>query len=379
MTKPQYDKKVLAIDPGFRTGCKIVVLDNNTNPIEFSKIFLEKTNESLSIMNSLILKHKLQIIVIGNGTASNETYELLKPLNIPITIVNESGASVYSASDVANEEFAELDLTDRGTISIGRRYIDPLAELVKIPVESIGVGMYQHDINQNELKKKLSYVIEDVVNMVGINVNTSSIYLLKEVSGLDKKSAKKIVLNKPYKSREHLKKVLSTKSYEQSIGFLRVPQSSETLDNTSIHPEQYEVTKYIMNNKITSYEKSQDQLKKIYPLMNKETFEDIIKAYANIGLDPRKHEATLKIDKQVKFEDLKEGDILTGVVRNITQFGAFVDVGLKNDGLIHISQLANKFVKNPNEVVEIGQEVKAKIIKIDKTNLKVNLSLKQVE
>lgn len=239
--------------------------------------------------------------------------------------------------------------------------------------------MYQHDINQNELKKKLSYVIEDVVNFVGININTASEYLLKEVSGLNKTNAKKIVQNKPYKTRAQLKKILSEKAYQQAAGFLRVPESSEKFDNTSIHPEQYEIAKYIIENKITNLNQHEQKLKQLLSQITQQTIDDIITAYNQMGQDPRKHEATLKMDKTITIENLKEGDILDGVVRNIMQFGAFIDIGLKNDGLVHISELADKFVKDPHEIVEVGQQVKVKIIKIDLINKKTNLSMKEIE
>ncbi|NCC70723.1 S1 RNA-binding domain-containing protein, partial [bacterium] len=353
------------------------IINKENKALDFNKIYLEKKEISINIIKNFIEKYKVDIVVIGNGTASNETYEFIKEnFNLPLSIVNESGASVYSASEIANEEFPNLDLTDRGTISIGRRFIDPLAEFLKIPVISIGVGMYQHDMNQKELETKLSYVIEDVVNLVGINVNTASIYLLKEISGLNLKSAKKIYNNKPYKNREELKKILSSKAYEQAIGFLRVVNSKEELDNTSIHPEQYEVSKFIIKNQIKSYPKYEKELKSIYPLINEKVYEDIILAYNDMGKDPRKFEAILNIEKTLNIEDLKIGDIINGVVRNILQFGVFVDIGIKNDGLIHISELANKFIKDPHEIVEIGQSLKVKVIGIDLEKGKVKLSLK---
>lgn len=381
MTKPQYGKSVLAIDPAFRTGCKIAVLSKENKPLEFSKIYLEKENEGINVVSSLISKYSIDVIVIGNGTASNETLDFVRNnfSNIPSIVVNESGASMYSASQAANEEFPELDLTDRGTISIGRRYIDPLSELVKIPPHNIGVGMYQHDVNQKELERKLNYVVEDVVNLVGINVNTASVHILKYISGLNAKSAKKIIDNIPYSSRSGLKKVLSAKAFEQAAGFLRVPQSKEVLDNTSIHPEQYEIARFIIQNNIKDYSLNEKKLKEIYSEINKETFDDILKAYAEMGKDPRIHEATLNIEKNLDINDLEIGQVVKGIVRNITQFGAFVDIGLKNDGLVHISQLADKFVKDPHEIVEVGQEVEAKVLKIDLEHGKVNLSMRDLD
>lgn len=382
MTKPQYGKTVLAIDPGFRTGCKIAVIDKNNNPVEFSKIYVDKKELAISKLKSLISKHSPNVIVIGNGTASNETVELInKNFDIEHVVINESGASVYSASEAGNEEFPDLDATDRGTVSIGRRYIDPLSELVKIPPHNIGVGMYQHDINQKELGQKLSYVVEDVVNMVGININTASVYILSYISGLSKKSAKKIFDNRSYKSRKELSRVLTKKTFEQAAGFLRVPESLEKFDNTSIHPEQYTLAEYVikMNIKTEDFGKEKEKLIKLYPNATAQTISDIQIAYENLGKDPRVYEANMKLDKTLNIEDLKEGDIVDGIVRNITQFGAFVDIGLKNDGLIHISQLADKFVKNPADIVEIGEQLKVKVIGIDQEKGKVQLSLKDID
>lgn len=246
MTKPEYGKTILAIDPGFRAGCKLCVLDAGGNPIFFDKIYLDTKAEAITKLKSILAKYAPDVIVIGNGTGVNETVELVQSISsLEIFIVNESGASVYSASKVAAEEFPKLDSLDRGTVSIGRRYIDPLSELVKIPVGSIGVGMYQHDIPEKKLEEKLGYVVEDTVNEVGINVNTASSYVLEYISGIGKVAAKKIYNHRPYKSRADLKKQLSEAVYEQAAGFLRVPESKEVLDNTDIHPEQYKLAKYI--------------------------------------------------------------------------------------------------------------------------------------
>ena len=379
MLKPHYSKNILAIDPGFRTGCKLCVLDKDGMTILFDKIFLHKKELALTTLTPLL--EKVDSVVIGNGTASNETYELIdKNFSKEIIVVNESGASVYSTSKIGQEEFPKLDATDRGTISIGRRYIDSLSELVKVPVISIGVGMYQHDLNQKELEQELSNVVEDVVNLVGINVNSASIYLLSYVSGLTKKSAKKIFDNRPYNSREELKKILSKKVYEQSVGFLRVIDGLSKFDNTGIHPEQYELAELIVSkiNEPDVFNKYKTELFKIKNDITSEVVQDIINDYKNAGTELRQYEGNLKVNIKIKFEDLKIGDILTGVVRNVTQFGAFVDVGLKNDALIHISQLANMFVKNPSDIISIGQEVKAKLIDIDQENKRLKLSLKDV-
>ncbi|MDD5213375.1 MAG: Tex-like N-terminal domain-containing protein [Candidatus Gracilibacteria bacterium] len=379
MTKPDYSKKILAIDPGFRTGCKIVVLDEGGNPVEFSKIFLESQNEAMEKIKKLEAKHNFEIIVIGNGTASNESVELVQKVSSKkIVIVNESGASVYSASKLAAEEFPELDVTDRGTISIGRRYIDPLSELVKVPVSSIGVGMYQHDIAEKKLEEKLANTVEDTVNEVGVNVNVASVYVLNYISGFDKRSAKKVYEKRPYKSRKDLAKVLGAKAYEQAAGFLRVPDSKEKFDNTNIHPEQYELAKYVIENNIRAldFDKNEDALVAIYPDVNKDTVRFIWESYNAIGADPRVNSTHMEVGKKLDIKELKEGDILDGVVRNVLAFGAFVDIGLKNDGLVHISEIADTFVKDPMDFVKVGEKKKVRVVLVDLEKNKVQLSMR---
>ncbi|MDD5530359.1 MAG: Tex-like N-terminal domain-containing protein [bacterium] len=379
MLKPHYGESILAIDPGYRTGCKICILDKNSAPVYFSKIFLDKKEETLQTLKTLFSKNKIDVITIGNGTASGEIFDLIKNnFDCATVLVNESGASVYSTSEAGQEEFPALDATDRGTISIGRRYVDSLSEFVKIPVISVGVGMYQHDMNQKELERKLSDTVEDVVNLVGINVNSASTYLLSYVSGLSKKDAKKIFENKPYKSREQLKKLLGKKAYEQGVGFLRVPGSENVFDRTAIHPEQYKVASFIIEkmeegNLFSTYRNDMD---KLYPGITNEVVLDIISNYKNAGKELRQYEGSLKLRASIKIEDLTIGDMVEGIVRNVTQFGAFVDIGLKNNALIHISQLADRFIKNPLEVVSIGEELKAKVLDIDIKNGRISLSLK---
>lgn len=294
--------------------------------------------------------------------------------------MNESGASVYSASPVAQEEFPDLDSLDRGTVSIGRRYIDPLSELVKIPVGSIGVGMYQHDIAPKKLDEKLGYVVEDVVNEVGINVNNASIYVLSHISGIDKREAKKIYNHRPYKSRKALQKVLSEKAYTLAIGFLRVPESSESLDNTDIHPDQYELAHYIIGNNISvsDFSKNKETLQELYPDCNTGTIEFILDSYAKIGIEKRVNSTHTKAKKKVSLESVKEGDIFDGIVRNVIAFGAFVDIGLKSDGLVHVSQMADRFVANPNDIVSVGDHIKVKVTSIDLKTGKIQLSMKNI-
>ena len=294
--------------------------------------------------------------------------------------MNESGASVYSASPIAQEEFPDLDSLDRGTVSIGRRYIDPLSELVKVPVGSIGVGMYQHDIAEKKLTEKLGYVVEDVVNEVGINVNNASIYVLGHISGIDKREAKKIYNHRPYKSRSALQKVLSEKAYALAIGFLRVPESAEPLDNTDIHPDQYPLAKYIIENGVNegNFSDHARAMIALYPDTNRDTLKFILSAYAQIGIEKRVSSTHTKAKKKVTMEEVKEGDIFDGVVRNVVAFGAFVDIGLKNDGLVHVSQMANRFVSNPSDIVSVGDHVKVRVTGIDTKTGKIQLSMKDI-
>lgn len=379
MTKPDYSKKILAIDPGFRTGCKIVVLDEGGNPVEFSKIFLESQNEAMEKIKKLEAKHNFEIIVIGNWTASNESVELVQKVSSKkIVIVNESWASVYSASKLAAEEFPELDVTDRWTISIGRRYIDPLSELVKVPVSSIGVGMYQHDIAEKKLEEKLANTVEDTVNEVWVNVNVASVYVLNYISGFDKRSAKKVYEKRPYKSRKDLAKVLWAKAYEQAAWFLRVPDSKEKFDNTNIHPEQYELAKYVIENNIRAldFDKNEDALVAIYPDVNKDTVRFIWESYNAIWADPRVNSTHMEVGKKLDIKELKEGDILDGVVRNVLAFGAFVDIWLKNDWLVHISEIADTFVKDPMDFVKVWEKKKVRVVLVDLEKNKVQLSMR---
>lgn len=383
MTKPEYGKTILAIDPGFRAGCKMVLLDAGGNPLLFDKIFLDSKPEAITKLKTLLSKAKIDVIVIGNGTGVNETVELIQPLTEKeIYIVNESGASVYSASKVAQEEFPDLDSLDRGTVSIGRRYIDPLSELVKVPVGSIGVGMYQHDIPEKKLEEKLGYVVEDVVNEVGINVNTASYFVLEHISGIGKTAAKKIYNHRPYKSREQLKKQLSEAVYQQAAWFLRVPESKEPLDVTDIHPEQYALAKYIQGASLDIgvqkfYEREKETLKKLYPDVTVDTLEFILSSLARAGQEKRINSAHKKATVKGSVQH-KVGDVVEGVIRNVVAFGAFVDIGMKNDGLVHVSQIADRFISDPKEEVEVGQTVQVRIMGIDEKTGKIQLSMRGV-
>ncbi len=389
MTKPEYGQKILAIDPGYRAGCKMVILDELWNPILFDKVFLHNKNETQIKLKSLIYKEKPWVIVVWNGTWVNETVEILHWItDIEIFIVNESWASVYSASKTAQEEFPDLDSLDRWTVSIGRRYIDPLSELVKIPVWSIWVWMYQHDISEKKLEEKLWNVVEDTVNEIGINVNSASSYVLNYISGIDKRTAKKIYNNRPYKSREHLKKQLSDKIYEQAVWFLRVPQSKEIFDNSDIHPEQYELARFIIQahpwfysplqekDATIFYSKFELELKKFYSDVNVSTIEFIINSIKNSWIEKRvnsTHKRAIKLWEKI---EIKIWDIIEWVIRNVVAFGAFVDIGMKNDWLVHVSQISDSFVKDPKEIVEVWQTVKVKVTSMDEKTGKIQLSMK---
>jgi protein Tex len=376
MTKPSFWSKILAIDPWFRAWCKLVVLDELWNPLEFDKMYLHALDQAKFLLKELIKKYWINVIVIWNWTATDEAQKLvLEIFSWEVYIVNESWASVYSVSKVAEEEFPKLDSLDRWTVSIWRRFIDPLSELVKVPVWSIGVWMYQHDIPEKKLEEKLSYVVEDSVNEVWINVNTASIYLLNHISWIDKRQAKKIYENRPYASRVALKKVLWEKAYEQAAWFLRIPESKEKLDNTDIHPEQYELAKYIIE---TWSKKIDEEMKKLYPQVNNDTIDFIITSYQNIWLEKRVNVSHTKAEKEKSVDEIKVWDIVIWTVRNVVAFGAFVDIWLKNDWLVHISQMVDRFISDPNEIVKVGDKVKVKITGIDEKTKKVQLSMKEV-
>jgi len=384
MTKPEYGNTILAIDPWFHAGCKMAVLDTGWNPIHFNKIFLRSPDQGLVTLKKILSDYPVDTIVVWNGTGVNETVELLQQITkLETFIVNESGASVYSASKIAQEEFPDLDSLDRGTVSIWRRYIDPLSELVKIPVGSIGVGMYQHDIPERKLEEKLWFVVEDTVNEVGINVNTASSYVLSHISGINKMAAKKIYNHRPYKSREQLKKQLSDKVYEQAAGFLRVPESSESLDNTDIHPEQYGLAKYIASAGISPsdisnfFRSNESKLMGLYSDVTEDTVSFILESLEWAGVEKRVNSTHKRAVVRWTINH-SEWDIVEWVVRNVVAFGAFVDIGMKNDGLVHVSQIADRFISDPKEEVEVGQTVRVKITGIDEGSGKVQLSMKDV-
>lgn len=403
LAPPLGQKNVLAIDPGFRTGCKIVCLDSQGKLLHDNVIYLHRPDEAAEKISKMCEMFKIEIIAIGNGTASRETEALVRKScltegkeDISVIIVNESGASVYSASEAAREEFSDYDLTVRGSVSIGRRLMDPLAELVKIDPKSIGVGQYQHDVDQIMLKHSLDDVVISCVNKVGVEVNTASKQLLTYVSGLGPKLAENIVNHRneygAFKFRAELKKVsgLGPKAFEQAAGFLRINNSENPLDASAVHPESYGIVdkmaanlrctvKDLMNNVLL--QKNIDFNNYVTEKVGLPTLEDIMSELVKPGRDPREKFEIFRFAEGIeKPEDLKLGMKLPGIITNITKFGAFVDVGVHQDGLIHISQLADRFVKNPLDIVKLNQKVTVTVIDLDLPRKRISLSLrKQVE
>jgi uncharacterized protein len=403
MAPPLGQKCVMAIDPGFRSGCKVVCLDNQGNLVHNETIFphppQSETGMAIKKIVSLISAYHIEAIAIGNGTAGRETEEFIKKIrfdkDIQLYVVSENGASVYSASDVAREELPEYDVTVRGSVSIGRRLMDPLAELVKIDAKSIGVGQYQHDVDQTKLKNSLDQVVESCVNMVGVNVNTATPYILTYISGLGPQLARNIVNyrkeNGPFKSREELMKVarMGDKAFEQCAGFLRIQGGANPLDNSAVHPESYETVKQMASDLDCSLEdllkdeklRGQIEVRKyVTEKIGIPTLKDIMEELTKPGRDPRPRIKFFEFDPNVhKMEDLKIGMVLPGIVTNITRFGAFVDVGVKQDGLVHVSQMADRFITDPQEVVQLNQHVQVKVLEIDITRKRIQLSMKEGE
>lgn len=395
LASPLGQKRVLAIDPGFRTGCKVVCLDSQGNLLADTVIYpFDKHFEAEATIQNLIKKYHIEAIAIGNGTAGRETEDFIKKSShgLEVFMVSEQGASIYSASDVARDEFPDKDVTVRGAVSIGRRLMDPLAELVKIDPKSIGVGQYQHDINQTMLKTALDTVVESCVNSVGVNINTASKHLLQYVSGLGPSLAKNIVeyraQNGDFKSRQQLMKVprLGGKAFEQAAGFLRIENASNPLDNSAVHPESYPVVEKIakdLNTNVAELMKKPELRRQINPQKYVSettgllTLQDILKELDKPSRDPRERISAFEFDSRVrKPEDLHEGMVLPGIVTNITAFGAFVDIGVKQDGLVHVSQMANRFIKDPNEVVKLQQHVTVKVVEVDLARKRIALSMK---
>ena len=403
LAAPLGQKNVLAIDPGYRTGCKLVCLDSQGNLIHNETIYphapQNETGKAMSKVSALVETYKIDAIAIGNGTASRETESFVKRIRfnrvVRVFVVSEDGASIYSASAVAREEFPEYDVTVRGAASIGRRLMDPLAELVKIDPKSIGVGQYQHDVDQNKLKQGLDTVVESCVNHVGVNLNTASKHLLTYISGLGPQLAKNIVdfrrENGDFISRSQLKKVprLGDKAFEQCAGFLRIANAKNPLDNSAVHPESYHVAEQMANDlsctvadllKDEELRKKIDIKKYVTSTIGLPTLRDIMNELAKPGRDPRKGIKVFEFAEGVySIDHLKVGMVLPGIVTNITNFGAFVDVGVKQDGLVHISQMADRFVSNPNDIVKLHQHVMVKVLEVDIARKRIQLAMKGLE
>ena len=401
MASPLGQKNVLAIDPGFRTGCKLVCLDKQGRLLHNETIYphppQKEVKQSINKILALVSAYKIEAIAIGNGTAGRETENIVRKIpftkDIVAIMVNENGASVYSASSVAREEFPDYDVTVRGSVSIGRRLMDPLAELVKIDPKSIGVGQYQHDVNQPALQKSLEDVVVSCVNNVGVEVNTASKQLLSYVSGVGPLLAKNIVeyrdKNGIFTSREKLKKVprFGDKAYEQAAGFLRIRDAKNPLDNSAVHPESYEIVekmakslnadiKQLIEDKELRYRIKPEQF--VSGNFGLPTITDIIKELEKPGRDPRTKFDYFEFDRNVnKVDDLIPGMTLPGIVTNITAFGAFVDIGVHQDGLIHVSQMADRFISDPNEIVKLNQKVDVKVLEVDKVRKRIQLSLRK--
>ena len=390
----------MAVDPGFRTGCKLVCLDRQGQLLFNEAIYphepQRQTQKAGELIKHLVEKYNVEAIAIGNGTAGRETEAFIKGIGLPksvlVVMVNESGASVYSASENAREEFADYDLTVRGAVSIGRRLMDPLAELVKIDAKSIGVGQYQHDVDQNALKSGLDDTVISCVNAVGVELNTASKQLLTYVSGLGPQIAQNIIeyrtVNGPFKSKAELKKVprLGDKAFEQAAGFLRISDAKNPLDGSAVHPESYSIVETMAKDKqatvkdLMTSKELRDQLdmkQYVTESIGMPTLTDIMQELAKPGRDPReKFEAFSFTDGVNAISDLRIGMKLPGIVTNITNFGAFVDVGVHQDGLVHVSHLADKFVSNPAEIVSVQQQVNVTVIEVDEARKRIALSMK---
>ena len=403
MAPPLGRKRVMGLDPGYRTGCKVVCLDEQGNLLHNDVIYPCQPKNDIKgasrKVSYLVEAYKIEAIAVGNGTASRETERFLINMRFPhkvqVFVVNESGASIYSASKVAREEFPDKDVTVRGAVSIGRRLIDPLAELVKIEPKSIGVGQYQHDVDQTKLKDALDYTVSSCVNLVGVNVNTASKQLLSYVSGIGSLLATNIVKyrseNGDFRSREQLLDVprMGAKSYQQCAGFLRIPNADNVLDNTSVHPESYDVITRIADDIGCSVEQliaqkemhsKIDLMKYVDDKIGLPTLNDIMHELEKPGRDPRTAIKVFSFDESLRtIEDVKPGMVVNGIVNNITDFGAFVDIGVKESGLVHVSQLCDKFVSSPTDIVSIHQHVKVKVLDVDLSRRRISLTMKNIE
>ena len=401
LSAPLGEKNVLAIDPGFRTGCKIVCLDRQGNLIHNETIYphppQNQTALSMKKLLTLVNAYKIEAIAIGNGTASRETEDFIKyckfESDIQVFIVSEAGASIYSASKVARDEFPDYDVTVRGSVSIGRRLMDPLAELVKLEPKSIGVGQYQHDVDQQKLQNSLDEVVMSCVNAVGVEVNTSSSHLLTYVSGLGPQLAQNVVdyraENGPFKSRKELMKVkrMGAKAFEQSAGFLRIRSAENPLDSSAVHPESYHVVEKMAKDigcdvrELMSNESKRKEIvleKYVTPVTGLPTLKDIMEELAKPGRDPRSKIKEFRFADVHDMEDLVPGMVIPGIVTNVTKFGAFVDIGIKQDGLVHVSNLSKTYVQDPSTVVKLHQHVMVKVLSVEIERKRIQLSMKDV-
>ncbi|MGN6352332.1 MAG: Tex family protein [Parafilimonas sp.] len=399
LSAPLGSKRILAIDPGYRTGCKVVCLDEKGTLLHNDLIYVHepnRLNDSSNKIRSLVEKYKIQVFAIGDGTAGRETEQFIKQLNLnlPVFLVNEDGASVYSASETAREEFPNYDVTVRGAVSIGRRLMDPLAELVKIDPKSIGVGQYQHDVNQFRLKEKLDATVVSCVNAVGVNLNTASKHLLGYISGIGSSLAENIIQYRNetggFSNRNELLRVprLGNKAFEQCAGFLKVQNSSNPLDASTVHPEAYKIVEHIASDlkvDVQSLMGNEALLKNIQPkkYVTEEigdlTIRDILKELNKPGLDPRSELEQFEFAQIYKIEDVHPGMVVPGVVTNLTRFGAFVDIGVKQDGLVHVSEIAHKYISDPAEVLKLNDKVMVKVLEVDIPRSRIALSIKQTQ
>ena len=399
LSAPLGSKKILAIDPGYRTGCKVVCLDEKGMLQQTELIFIHENNrldQSEHIIRSLVKSYGVEAFAIGDGTAGRETEIFIQKLQLglPIYLVNEDGASVYSASETAREEFPDKDVTVRGSVSIGRRLMDPLAELVKIDPKSLGVGQYQHDVNQFRLKERLDQTVISCVNQVGVNLNTASKHLLKYVSGVTGPVAENIINYRTeiggFTSREQLKKVprLGDKAYEQCAGFLRIVEATNPLDASAVHPEAYPLVASIAKDANIAISElignaavigSVDVKKYISETFGEHTIKDILNELKKPGLDPRKEIEQFSFANIYKIEDVQVGMVVPGQVTNITRFGAFVDIGVKQDGLVHVSEIVHQYITDPSEFLKLGQKVQVKVTEVDIARKRISLSIKQTE
>ncbi len=399
LSSPLGSKRTLAIDPGYRTGCKVVCLDEKGELLHNDLIYIHEGNkqyEAEHIIKKLVEKFQIQVFAIGDGTAGRETEQFIKKLklNLPVFLVNEDGASVYSASETAREEFPNHDVTVRGAVSIGRRLMDPLAELVKIDPKSIGVGQYQHDVNQFRLKEKLDATVVSCVNQVGVNLNTASKHLLSYVSGIGNTLADNIIKYRSeigkFSERKQLLKVprLGDKAFEQAAGFLRIKEGSNPLDKSSVHPEAYELVERIAvdNNvkveELIGNEKLINQIdhkKFITDKFGEHTVRDVLNELKKPGLDPRSEAQQFEFANIYSIDDVQVGMVVPGVVTNITRFGAFIDIGVKQDGLVHVSEIAHQYVTDPNEALKLNQKVEVKVLEVDVARKRIALSIKQTQ